>query len=96
MISNTTHKLLEFVKVRTSHVLHISFKDSEVFLLKELNPIDPSIYNSNGQWTAEIAGIIHIPAKKQKLLKLGIGLDFKEADVTEIIDTTTGESLYRE
>jgi hypothetical protein len=56
-----------------------------------LNPIDPSIYGLEGQWTAEILEIIQAIPKNKKAIKIGNGMDFKEEDVQRIIDTTTGE-----
>jgi hypothetical protein len=95
MINNTTHILLEILKPKVNHTFSISFKDSDAFILKELNPIDPSIYDSKGQWTAMIVEIICVSAKKEKLLKPGSGLDFKEEDIQEITDATTHELIYK-
>jgi hypothetical protein len=94
MITDATHKLLEIVGSKSSHTFRTSFKDSDIFLLKNLNPIDPSIYHLNGQWSAEIVEVISVPPGKEKLLKQGSGLDFKEQDVQEMVDVTTGELVF--
>ena len=93
MINNATHKLLEIVGSKTSRTFRISFKDSDVFLLRNLNPIDSSIYDLSGLWSAEIVEAIRMPPKRKKLFKQGVGLDFKEEDIQEIIDVSAGELL---
>lgn len=94
MISSATHILLECLKARASHILLISFKDTEVFLVKNLSPIDPSIYGSNGQWSSEVVEVIQASTKKRNLFKPGSGLDFNEEDVQQMIDTETSELIY--
>ena len=94
MINNATHKLLEIVESKTSHVFQVKFKDLDVFHLKCLNPIDSTVYGLNGQWSAEIVVVVRLPSAKEKLFKPGSLLDFKEEDVREISDVTTNELIF--
>lgn len=85
MINTTTHKLLGVVESEIAHAFQVTFKDSEVLILQNLCPVDPSVYGSNGLWTGEIVRGVRILVKKEMFRKPGSFLDFKEEDVEEII-----------
>lgn len=84
MIIKNTHQLVEAVGIKNPSAFQIKFNDGEIYLLKNLRPIDSTIYNQSGLWTSEIVKIISVNQKKRKLLKEGDGLDFKESDIEKI------------
>jgi len=92
MISEQTHKLLPILELRESHELRVTFLDGRAFLLKMVCPIDSSIYNSIGGWTADVVCMLSDP--KNKFHKPRSGLDFFEGDILEIQDLTSEEVIY--
>jgi hypothetical protein len=94
MITDETHRFLQLFKANPSHHLKITFNDLDIFVLRGLNPIDPSVYGSLGQWTGEIVEAERTSPRKKKVLIPGLGLDFKEEDVGQVFDMATAEILF--
>ncbi len=88
-----THKLMRILDGRNSCNFKITFRDAEAFVLKELYPVDFSIYGKTGQWSGEIVALI-APLSKLMVHKVGNGLDFIEDDVQEILDLSTGQVVF--
>jgi len=66
--------------------LRLTFTDGEVYVLKYITMIDPSVYGKKGQWSGEIVLIVHT---NSKVIRNGNGLDFLESEVVsaEIVKT---------
>ena len=94
MITDITHKLLKCFEHRESHLLRVTFVDSDIFVLRGARPVDTSVYDVTGQWTAEIIEVISVPVIKQKVHVAGAGLDFMEKDIREVFDATTCERVF--
>lgn len=90
MINSETHKLLPILE--EDRLLELFLEGGKVFLLKGFDPIDPTIYNENGGWCADVISMESDP--KNKFHRPGSGVDFYEADVLRIVDPNTGVALY--
>lgn len=78
------HELLTHIQPVAEQVLRLTFDNSDVLLLRNLSPIDPSIYGVCGKWTAEVVSVIRASEQSRRYFKAGSGIDFDEANVVEI------------
>jgi hypothetical protein len=91
MITNKTHKFLEFLDLKLGGIFRVQFIDGQEFLLRIKYPIDTSIYGTDGGWCADIINMVSDP--ENKFHKPGNGLDFYECDVSRIYDDK-GNIIY--
>jgi len=63
-----------------------------IFLLKINGPIDTSIHELEGGWTAEVVAMVSDP--ESRFHRPGNGLDFYQKDVRRIVDESNGELIY--
>jgi hypothetical protein len=85
-----SHQFRGLFEGDASRVFRISFRGGDIFRLRDLSVVDPSIYSISDQWTAEIVDVI----SGGRVFRPGSGLDFVESDILEIFDETAGQSVY--
>lgn len=58
--------------------LSLAFVDGEIYILKNISAVDPSVYGKQGQWSGEIVLVVNA---KRKTIRTGNGLDFLESEI---------------
>jgi len=90
-----SQQLLErWVRERSSHRFRVTFSDAECYILEGLYPVDYSVYQKEGRWSAYVSGHVNLSEAKMKTHPLGSGLDFHLEEIVEIADDTSGEQLF--
>lgn len=70
--------LKQIVDQHPNEHIRLTFIDGEIYVLKNIYMIDPSVYGIQGQWSGEIVLIVHT---NSKIIRNGNGLDFLESEV---------------
>ncbi|HLX96547.1 MAG TPA: hypothetical protein VKU37_12455 [Verrucomicrobiae bacterium] len=86
-----SHRFRALFGTDASRIFRVSFRGGDVFRLRSLSAVDPSIYSISDQWTAEVVERI----SGQRLLHSGSGLDFVESDIVEIYDESSEKIVYK-
>jgi hypothetical protein len=89
------HKHDFLLAASRDRVFRITFRNGEVFHLREFAQIDASIYGYPDGWSATIVAF-EKPASEDrvKLFRPGSGIDLYESDINEIADVATGDILF--
>lgn len=93
MIDQKTHKLLNLLGFlyRGDLILKIC---GDILLVKNVSPIDASIYNEDGGWTCQV--VLFISDRNNKFHRPGNGMDFYENDLQKIVDANTLDTLFEQ
>ena len=80
----------------TDGTLRVTFTHGDIFLLRDFDTVDATIYGDADRWTATVVQ----PVRGEhpdfaRLFRPGSGLDFNESDIAEISDETSSTILYR-
>ncbi|HEV2046735.1 MAG TPA: hypothetical protein VGQ95_09070 [Chthoniobacterales bacterium] len=80
----------------TNGVLRITFRDGDIFRLRDFSVVNPTIYGDADRWTSTVVEAVH--GKHPDFARLhrpGGGLDFNERDISEIFDESSSTSLFQ-
>ena len=71
-------KIKPIIDAHPHEHVRLTFSDGEIYILKDISMIDPSVYGKKGLWSGKIAFVVHT---QRKTIKAGNALDFVESEV---------------
>lgn len=76
--------------------LRITFSDGEVFVVRCVSelPDDEGEQGASGSWSGEVVATANLSPKRERLFVSQSGVDFKAADVLEVVDDRSSKVLY--
>jgi hypothetical protein len=90
------HRFSALFQATDDPILRVSFAHGDVFRLRDFATVDPSEEGFADQWVATV--VEPVAGRHPDFARLfhpGSGVQFIEADITEIIDDRSGTVLFR-
>ena len=94
-MSSSPHQLRPVLRRDGPDVLRVSFTDGGVFRLRDLEPVDPSIYDDTDRWCARVVEAVSGSHREfARLYPAGSLVDIHEAEIREVFDESADRVVY--
>lgn len=95
-IPAASHHFRRLFEGDDTRTFRITLRHEDTFRLRCFCIVDPSIYGIPDQWCADV--VEAIPGRNPRfvqLFKSGSKVDFVESEITEIVDESSGTSVFK-